>query len=64
MILGFISDLVRVPFSWLFRILYQFTTNYGLALILFSILVKLVLVPSTIKSRRSSMKMSRLTPQI
>lgn len=59
-----LSDIIRVPFGWLLGLLYQLTTNYGVALILFSILVKLILMPTTIKSKRSMMKMSRLTPQI
>ena len=65
MILAFqLGDLIRVPFGWLLGLLYQLTTNYGVALILFSVLVKLILMPTTIKSKRSMMKMSRLTPQI
>ena len=59
-----IADLVRVPFGYLLDVLYRFTTNYGLALILFSIIVKLILMPTTIKSKRSTMKMSRLTPRL
>lgn len=59
-----LGDLIRVPFGWLLGFLYQFTTNYGVALILFSVLVKLILMPTTVKSKRSTMKMSRLTPQI
>ena len=65
MILAFqLGDLIRVPFGWLLGLLYQLTTNYGVALILFAILVKLILMPTTVKSKRSTMKMSRLTPQI
>lgn len=65
MILAFqLGDLIRVPFGWLLGLLYQLTTNYGVALILFSVLVKLILMPTTVKSKRSMMKMSRLTPQI
>ncbi len=64
MILFQIADIIRVPFGWLLDILYRFTTNYGVALILFSIIVKAVLMPTTIKSKRSMMKMSRLTPKL
>ena len=65
MILAFqLGDLIRVPFGWLLGLLYQLTSNYGVALILFAILVKLILMPTTVKSKRSMMKMSRLTPQI
>ena len=64
MMLFQISDIIRVPFGYLLDFLYRFTTNYGVALILFSIIVKLILMPTTIKSKRSMMKMSRLTPRI
>ncbi|MBR4109410.1 MAG: membrane protein insertase YidC [Oscillospiraceae bacterium] len=65
MILAFsLSDIVRVPFGYLMSLLYQFTTNYGLALILFGILVKLILLPATAKGKRSTMKMSRLSPRL
>ena len=63
MILAFsISDLIRVPFGYLMDLLYQFTSNYGLALILFALLVKLILLPASAKSKKSMMKMSRLAP--
>ncbi len=59
-----LSDLVTVPFGWLLGQLYHLTNNYGFAMILFGILVQLVLMPMTAKSKKSSMKMSRLTPQM
>ena len=65
MILAFsLADIIQVPFGYLLDWLYQLTSGYGWALILFSIIVKLVLMPATAKSKRSSMKMSRLTPRI
>ena len=59
-----LGEIIKVPFGYLLDWLYQFTNNYGLALILFAILIKLILLPTSIKSKRSSMKMSRLTPQV
>ena len=56
------SDIIRVPFGYLLDWLYQFTTNYGLALILFSLIVKLVLLPLNAKSKKSMLKMSRVAP--
>ena len=65
MILAFdLADIIQVPFGYLLDVLYQFTASYGWALILFSIIVKLLLLPTTIKSKKSTMKMSRLTPQV
>ena len=59
-----LSDLITIPFGYLMDWLYQVTNNYGYALILFAVIVQLVLLPITAKSKRSTMKMSRLQPRI
>ena len=59
-----LSDIVIVPFSYLLRFLYQLVNNYGWALILFTILVKIILIPLTAKSKKSMMQMSRMTPYV
>ena len=59
-----ISDIIRIPFGYVLDWLYQFTDNYGLTLIFFSIIVRLILVPINAKSKKSMMKMSRLQPKI
>ena len=59
-----LSDIVTIPFGYVLDALYQFTDNYGLALILFAVVVRLVLMPITAKSKKSTMKMSRLQPRI
>ncbi len=65
MILAFkLVDIVQIPFGYLLSWLNQLTTNYGVALILFAIILKLILFPASAKSKKSSMKMSRLTPRI
>ena len=65
MILAFqLSDLVTVPFGWLLGQLYHLTQNYGVAMILFALIVQTVLTPMRAKSKKSMMKMSRLQPRI
>ena len=59
-----IADIIRVPFGYILDWLYQLTTNYGVSLILFAIIVRLVLIPVNAKSKKSMMKMSRLQPRI
>ena len=59
-----LSDIVTVPFGWLLGFLYEATSNYGVAMILFAIIVQLVLMPINAKSKKSMMKMSRLQPRI
>jgi YidC/Oxa1 family membrane protein insertase len=58
------SDIVTVPFGWLLSVLYDFTNNYGLALIFFAVIVKVILLPLTAKGKKNSMKMSRLQPRL
>ena len=63
MILAFkLSDIITVPFGYLLGLLYHLTGNYGVAMILFGILVQLVLLPITAKSKKSMMAMS--TPRM
>ena len=59
-----LSDLVTVPFGWLLGVLYDLTSNYGFAMILFALIVQAVLTPINAKSKKSMMKMSRLQPRI
>ena len=57
-------DFITVPFGYLMEGLYALTVNYGWSLILFGVILKLVLAPTTAKSKKSSMKMARLQPRV
>ena len=59
-----LGDLIRVPFGWLLGFLYDLTSNYGFAMIIFAFIVQAVLTPINAKSKKSMMKMSRLQPKI
>ena len=65
MILAFsLGDIIRVPFGFLLGLLYDLTQNYGAAMLIFAVLVQLILLPITAKSKKSMMAMSRLTPKL
>ena len=65
MILAFqLTDIVTVPFGWLLGQLYYLTSNYGVAMIIFAVIVQTVLLPIRAKSKKSTMKMSRLSPRL
>ena len=65
MILAFkLSNLITVPFGWLLAQLYYIFNNYGVAMILFGILVQLIMLPIKAKSKKSMMKMSRIQPMV
>ena len=56
--------IITVPFNWLLMTLYDFVGNYGLAIILFALIVKLILLPFQMKSKRSMMRTSSLAPKL
>jgi len=59
-----LSNLITVPFGWLLGQLYNLFDNYGIAMIVFGILVQLIMLPIKAKSKKSMMKMSRVQPLI
>jgi YidC/Oxa1 family membrane protein insertase len=50
--------------AWLLKFLHSFIPNYGIVIIIFSILLKIILNPLTHKSMDASMKMQRIQPQV
>ena len=59
-----LTDLITVPFGWLLGQLYNLFENYGVAMIVFGVLVQLIMLPIKAKSKKSMMKMSRVQPMI
>ena len=52
------------PFAALLRLFYSLTDSYGLSLILFTLVVKIVMLPFQLKSKKSMVRMSRMNGQI
>jgi YidC/Oxa1 family membrane protein insertase len=61
--LGF-WGIIAIPFLRLLKLFYQIAPNYGVAIILLTVLVRLVTLPMSIKGQRSMMRMQRLQPQV
>jgi YidC/Oxa1 family membrane protein insertase len=55
---------IAIPFLRLLKLLYKIAPNYGVAIILLTLLVRLLTLPMSIKGQRSMMKMQRLQPQV
>ncbi|PKM72516.1 MAG: hypothetical protein CVU91_09005 [Firmicutes bacterium HGW-Firmicutes-16] len=56
------SHIIAYPFSLLLMTFYNLTGNYGLAVLFFAVVVKVILLPFQMKSKHSMMRTSRLTP--
>ena len=57
-------DIILTPFSWLLEVFCNFCGSYGLALILFALVVKVVLFPLSLKGKRSMIQMNMLQGQM
>ena len=53
--------IILQPFAWLLLKFYELFDSYGLALILFAIVIKLILFPVTLKSKKSMIQTSLLS---
>jgi len=51
-------------FAWFLSFLYRLIPNYGIVIIVFSIVLKIVLHPFTHKSMDASLKMQKIQPQV
>ena len=61
---GLPMEWIAVPILWLLRWFYGFTHNYGVAIILLTVITKVIFFPLTLKSMRSMKAMQALQPKI
>ena len=55
---------ICIPFAWILRMFYTLTGSYGWALILFTLVVKLVMLPFQLKSKKSMIRMNQFQPKM
>ena len=58
------GEIVVWPFAKLMLMFYGWTNNYGVAIMLFALVVNLVLLPFMAKSKKSMMRTTRLQPRL
>lgn len=59
-----IINVLLTPLGAVLRMCYQLVSNYGLAIILFTILSKVVLLPVTVWVHKNAIKMVRMMPEL
>ncbi|MGH7916031.1 MAG: membrane protein insertase YidC [Candidatus Binataceae bacterium] len=58
------TGIIALPFLRALDLLHRVAPNYGIAIILLTVIVRLATLPMSIKSQRSMMRMQRLQPQV
>lgn len=62
--MNFIREIFSIPFGYLIGFFYEISDNYLLSLLLMTICVKLILLPSSIKQQKGMVKTQRMQPKI
>ena len=61
---GFFGLAIVRPFGLILLWIYEFVQNYGLTVIIFALLVKLICIPLSIKSKKSMMAMTAVNAEL
>lgn len=62
--MGFISELIGYPLGFVMWAIYQVFKNYGISILLFTIVTRLVLFPLSVKQQKSSAAMAAFSPKL
>lgn len=57
-------QIIMTPFSWLLKVFCQWFNSYGVALILFTLVIKIILFPLSLKGKKSMIKMNMISGQM
>lgn len=59
-----IYELISIPLGLLMQLCYQITSSYGIAIIIFTLLTKIILFPLNIMIQKNSIKMIKIQPEL
>ena len=59
-----IWDIIRWPFGQLLRLSYEFLGSYAIAILLFALAIKIVMLPLGIKQQKGQIKAAKLRPKM
>ena len=57
-------DIIGVPFGYLMRLIYSLCNNYAVAIILFTVVTRILLFPVNYKTQKSAARMQLLNPKL
>ena len=57
-------SLLATPLGWIMKLCYALVKNYGIALLLFTLITRLVVFPLNVKQQKSTARMAMLNPQL
>lgn len=58
------KTLITIPLGYMLGFIYSFVQNYGWSLIVFTLLIKILLLPLGLKQQKSTIKMQQVQPKL
>lgn len=58
-----ILDIIYIPLGWLIKICYNLIPSYIFALLLFAVIIKILMIPLSLKQHKNSLKQASLRPK-
>ncbi|MEG0614410.1 MAG: membrane protein insertase YidC, partial [Oscillospiraceae bacterium] len=62
--MGFIGEIIGYPLGWIMWAIYQVFHNYGIAIVIFTIITRALLTPLSAKQEKSSARMMAFQPKL
>lgn len=62
--MGFISELIGYPLGWIMWAIYSLVENYGIAILIFTFVIRLILFPMSVKQQKSTAAMAAFQPKL
>jgi YidC/Oxa1 family membrane protein insertase len=62
--MGLFNNIISRPFGWVLYQLFELVGSYGVALILFTVFSKIIMLPFQMKSKKGMMEMQRIQPKL
>ena len=56
--------IIATPLGWIMKGIYHLVKNYGIALLLFTFVTRLIVFPMSVKQQKSTAKMGMLAPEL
>lgn len=57
-------NIIALPLGWIMEFCYRFLGNYGIAIIIFTLFTKIILLPISVWVQKNSIKMIQMQPEI
>ena len=62
--MNFLIDIIALPLGFIMKLIYNLVKNYGIAIILFTFVTRMILFPVSYKQQKNTARMQLLNPKL